>query len=371
MISWTFRAATVCAAATFALAATWVAAPQARAADPYFDGKTVSLLVGFDAGGGVDLTARMFAKYAGKHIPGHPSVIVKNMPGGSSMKAHNFVFESAKGNGETLLYGPWFPASEILKAPGVRFSYPKFALVAAFSTSGFLEYARTDILPGGLKSPADIVKAKGLKFSGQNPFNVFDLLGTLSLELFDVHYGYVTGYRGSASIRSAVMKSETNVAVDSTSGLNSVVKQTMIEPGIARVLWGFPAQDDDGKWVRDPTLTDYPNVVEVYREAFGKDPSGPKWDVLQLIMGLYGNLRQMIAAPPSTKPAVMADLRTGFYGVMNDQEFQKEFSARFGDKAVPLKLPAAEKIMKSLTSLDPKVVAALKAHVEAGRKVKQ
>jgi putative tricarboxylic transport membrane protein len=362
-----FRLGAICAATVLSVA---VAAAPASA-DDYFAGKSVSLLVGFDAGGGVDLTARMFSKYVGKHIPGNPSVIVKNMPGGSSMKAHNYVFESAKGDGQTLFYGPWFPASQILKAPGVRFTYPGFAMVAAFSTSGFMVFARNDIVPGGLKSPADILKAKDLKFSGQNPFNVFDLLGTLSIELFDVHYSYVTGYRGSAAIRSAMMKNETNIGVDSASGLNSVVKDTMIKPGIARVLWGFPAQDESGNWVRNDTLKEYPNVVEVYQDTFHKAPSGPAWDVLKLTIDLYANFSQLVLAPPSIKPEILADLSKGFYDTMADEAFQSEFEKRFGYRVSALKRPAAEKIIQSLKSLDPKVIAALKAHVDAGRKVKQ
>ncbi len=371
MISTVVRTASLAVIATVAAGVATLATPAANAADAYFAGKTVTLLVGFDAGGGVDLTARMFAKHVGKHIPGNPTMIVKNMPGGSSMKAHNYVFESAKGNGETLFYGPWFPASQILKAPGVRFNYPGYQMVAAFSTSGFMVYARKDIVPGGLKSSADIVKAKDLKFAGQNPFNVFDLLGTLSIELFDVHYKYITGYRGSAAIRSSMMKNETNIGVNSASGLNSVVKDTMIKPGIARVMWGFPAQDDDGKWVRNETLKEYPSVVEVYRDAFGKDPSGPKWDVLKLTVDLYANFSQLVLAPPSTKPAVVADLSKGFYDTMRDEAFQNEFEKRFGYKVSALKRPAAEKIIQSLKTIDAKVVAALKAHVDAGRNVKQ
>ena len=364
------RLASICAAIVFGFATISVGAASGRAAEPSFSGKTVTLLVGFAAGGGVDLTARMFAKYLGNHIPGNPTVIVKNMPGGSSMKAHNFVFESATPNGETLFYGPWFPASQILKAPGVRFSYPRFAMVAAFSTSGFLVYARNDIVPGGIKSPVDILKAKDLKFAGQNPFNVFDLLGTLSIELFNVHYDYITGYRGSAGIRASILRKETNIGVDSASGLNSVLKDTMIKPGIARVLWGFPAQDENGNWVRNKTLAEYPNVVEVYRQAFGKNPSGPKWDVLKLTIDLYANFSQLVLAPPSTKPNVVADLSKGFYATMADKAFQADFEKRFGYEVTSVKRATAQKIIQSLDSLNPALVTALRKHVEAGRAVK-
>jgi tripartite-type tricarboxylate transporter receptor subunit TctC len=276
--------AAIFAAVAFALAI--VAAPS-QAADPYFKGKTVNLIVGFEAGGGVDLTARMFAQNLGKHVPGNPDFVVQNMPGASSMKAHNYIFEVAKPDGQNLLYSPWFPVSQILGAEGIRFKYQDFALVGAFRTSGFFVYARNDVVPGGLARSADIVKAQNLKFAGQNPFNTFDLLGRLSIELFDVRYSYVTGYRGSAGIRTAIMKNESNVGVDSVTGLRSVMEDTIMKPGIAKVLWGFPEEDASGKPIRNPNLPEAPSVFEVYKDAFGKEPSGIAWDVLDLNIKFY------------------------------------------------------------------------------------
>ena len=53
--------------------------------DPFFKGKQIKIIVGFTAGGIVDLWARLFIQYMGKYIPGNPDVIVQNVPGGGSM----------------------------------------------------------------------------------------------------------------------------------------------------------------------------------------------------------------------------------------------------------------------------------------------
>ncbi len=85
-----FRAfAFVASACSLALGAAPAAAADSVA--DFYKGKTVSLIVGYSAGGGADLWARFIARHLGRHIPGNPSVIVQNMPGGSGLTAVNHV----------------------------------------------------------------------------------------------------------------------------------------------------------------------------------------------------------------------------------------------------------------------------------------
>lgn len=80
------------------------AAGPARADDvaDFFSGKTVSIAVGFGAGGGYDHVARLVARHIGKHIPGTPSVIVQNRPGGGGVKAANWLHAVAPRDGTQL-----------------------------------------------------------------------------------------------------------------------------------------------------------------------------------------------------------------------------------------------------------------------------
>lgn len=359
------------AVATLAIAAGLASATAtnpARADDPYFKGKTVSLMVGFGAGGGVDLAARVFARYAEKHIPGNPSVIVKSMPGAGSMKMQNFVFERAKGDGQTLMYGPWFPVNQLLKAPGMRVKYEKFKLVGGISTAGYFFYARTDIVPGGLKSAADLVKAKNVRFGGGTPYSTFDLIGRLALEMLGVSHKYVPGYFGSAAMRASVMKNEANVACDSATVIKAALQKSMIDTGIAKVLWSYPELDEKNAWQRNHVLPNTPTLLEVYEQINGKKPSGPRWEALNTVMGLMAKVTHSIMAPPSTPDAVVAELRKGFHGVFADPAFKAEFNKRFGYVAQAVPDAEAQRIVTSLDKVDPQVIAYLQEHVQSGRK---
>src|SRR5262245_47460393 len=66
-----------------ALAAALCLAPAAHAAD-FYAGKTIEMIVGSDVGGGYDTYTRVIARHIGRHLPGHPTVLVKNMPGAGS-----------------------------------------------------------------------------------------------------------------------------------------------------------------------------------------------------------------------------------------------------------------------------------------------
>src|ERR671924_2144976 len=70
--------------------------------EPFYKGKTITIVTGFSTGSIFDLVARATAQYWGKHIPGNPNVIVQNMPGAGSVVAANYVYSTAKPDGLTL-----------------------------------------------------------------------------------------------------------------------------------------------------------------------------------------------------------------------------------------------------------------------------
>src|SRR5512132_2343481 len=73
-----------------------------NAQGPYFQGKTITIVVGYQAGDGYDIWSRLLAAHMGKHIPGTPGMIVQNMPGAGSMIAANHIFNVAKPDGLSL-----------------------------------------------------------------------------------------------------------------------------------------------------------------------------------------------------------------------------------------------------------------------------
>src|SRR4051794_19800974 len=86
-------------------AASVLAVPAGAAAQPvdaFYRGKTVELYVGTDPGGGYDLYGRLVARYLGKHVPGAPTVIVKNMPGAGHLRMANWVYGGAPRDGTVI-----------------------------------------------------------------------------------------------------------------------------------------------------------------------------------------------------------------------------------------------------------------------------
>src|SRR5215813_6492838 len=137
------------------IAATLAFASEARAQGEFYAGKRLTIIVGLEAGGTVDTLARTFAVQLRKHIPGSPTIVVQNMPGAGGSAATNYLQERAAPDGLTILYGPWDPLAQALSDPILRARYEDFEYLGGTGDIR-VNYARTDMIPGGLRSPRDI-----------------------------------------------------------------------------------------------------------------------------------------------------------------------------------------------------------------------
>jgi tripartite-type tricarboxylate transporter receptor subunit TctC len=332
-------------------------------AKEYYEGKTVTVLVGFSAGGGTDTAARIFSKHFGKHIPGKPHMVVKNMPGGGSIKAHNFLFEKAKPDGLTILYTPvQFPA-QVLGSIGVRFDYARFTWVGPLIGESFMMFARTDIVPGGIKKSSDFIKAKRVKFAGIRPTVALDMLGRPTLDLLGIKYTYIPGYRGAAKIRLAIRAGEANVAVHGLIGWRSGVEPTMAKEGIVKALWYYPLKDEKGNFVKSPTISDMPTFIDVYKEIYGKEPSGPYWEALKFLLDLRGTVTNVFVGPPNMNKNALAALRTGFGKMIRDPGAIADQKKSIGFNYKPVSIAVAEKFVAGLKNVDPNVVKFWKDYI--------
>ncbi len=88
-----------------ALALRWCCRTHRPSAEPvadFYNGKTISLYVGFPPGGGYDLYARVVAPHFSRHIPGNPQIVIKNMLGGSGIKAAGYMTTVTPQDGTSL-----------------------------------------------------------------------------------------------------------------------------------------------------------------------------------------------------------------------------------------------------------------------------
>ena len=79
-----------------------IAGARAEPAADFYKGKQLTLIVGYGTGGGYDVYGRVIARHLGRHIPGMPSVVVQNMPGAGSLRAVNYLYNSAPKDGTAI-----------------------------------------------------------------------------------------------------------------------------------------------------------------------------------------------------------------------------------------------------------------------------
>lgn len=110
------------------------AAATAQTAAEKFKGKTFDIVVGYDTGGGYDIYARALSRHIGRHLPGNPTVIVKNMPGAQTRTAANYLYNIAPKDGTVIaIIARGLPTDELLGSGGIRFESTKFNWIGSMN----------------------------------------------------------------------------------------------------------------------------------------------------------------------------------------------------------------------------------------------
>jgi tripartite-type tricarboxylate transporter receptor subunit TctC len=304
-------------------------APPATADEPFYRGKRLSLIINFAAGGPTDIEGRLLAKHLGKHIEGHPGIIVQNMDGAGGMIGAGFLGEVAPKDGTALGYftgSAWRYANNPER---FRVDFRSYEFVA-YQPGTSVAYMRTDV-PPGIKEPADIIKAKGVVAGGLGAENSKDLLLRLGLDMVGVPYKYVTSYRGSQAARLALQQNEINVYAESPPSYRAVVAPSLVKEGLAIGLWydanpgaelGHPSRQVEGL-----PIVSFP---ELYRKIKGDMPSGQLWDAYRAILTVNGAMQRQIVLPPGAPPAALAALRAAVLELNDDKEHAEEAARTIG-----------------------------------------
>jgi tripartite-type tricarboxylate transporter receptor subunit TctC len=199
------------------------------AQSPPYAGKTVTIIVGYKAGGGYDATARLLARHLPKHIPGKPTIIVQNMPGANSMIAANHVYNVAKPDGLTIgTFNRNLPVAQLTKVDGVKYDMTKFAWIGSAASECTILALRSD-LP--YKSVEELKKAKqplviGATGPGANTYD-FPLL---LKEFLGLNLKIVTGYQSSADIMLAIERKEVDGRAGSFTSIRPFIDRKLVRP---------------------------------------------------------------------------------------------------------------------------------------------
>jgi len=190
------------------LAALTIASATAgmAAADDFYKGKTVTIVVGFSPGGGYDTYARTLARHIGNHIPGNPTVIVQNMPGAGSLTAVRHLDATAPKDGTVITAFNPGQITESLTDPGkVKLKFSDYAFLGSITRDFRVCYAWHAT---GIKSWQDLIKAKEFILGATAPGVSSYVNGAILRNVFGLNVRQVVGFPGSAEQRLAIERGE-------------------------------------------------------------------------------------------------------------------------------------------------------------------
>jgi len=272
-------------------------APTARADDvaDFYRGRTISLIAGFNVGGGADAYARVIARHLGAHIPGGPAVVVKNMQGAGSMLAANHIFNvSPKDGSEIGLFAGNIVVDPVIGGVPSQYDARRFNWIGAPASESNICVA----------SPASVFKTIDDTFrtemvTGTAGTSTYDFPVVLN-NVLGTRLKLVKGYAGSAALRLALERGE----IDGFCGVTLDSMRTAgLTDGKANILLQIALK-------RNPALAAVPFVMDYAKREEDRQ-------VLRLLFG-WLDLERPLAAPPGTPVDRVKALRAGFDAAMKD-----------------------------------------------------
>ncbi|MFM1815323.1 MAG: hypothetical protein RLZ98_2018 [Pseudomonadota bacterium] len=290
---------------TFALGA--IAEPVAD----FYKGKQVKIVVGYGAGGGYDVYARMLSRHFGRHISGTPTIIVQNMPGAASLVSANYLYNKAPRDGTVIAtFDRGLPMMAILGGnPNVQFDPMKLTWLGSAANNddeAFLLFARKDAKP---KSVEDIRKPGGPELLiGVSATGATDSEAAKVLrDILKLNVKVVPAYRGGAQIFLAVERGEVDARLAGLSAIRSTKPDWLRPDAGMHVLLQF------ARTTRHPSYPDVPTAQELA-------PDEKARAVVELAE-MPHQIPRPFAAPPDVPKDRAEALKSAFMSVAKDAAY--------------------------------------------------
>lgn len=297
------------------------------AESPYYAGKTLRILVSSGSGGGTDTTARLVSRFIGKYLPGHPRVLVQNMPGGGGTIANNYFASEVKADGLTLLQDSSSAIGNFVRGgSNIKYDPRKNKMLGGVARSGSLLMIRNEA-----RARLTNRSAKPVVVGDSDGIRSWVAMTVWAAEYLDWNLRWIYGYPGSRELQLAIRQGE----IDIWATANVKLVKDLQKEGIVQVVL---AEDER----RREDFADVPTFLETMG---AKKPSGVSW---QAFTGWAGSpdFDKFLVAPPATPEPLLKPLREAFAQVMKDPEVDKEGDKFFGDGWKPIAAQRVEQLIR-------------------------
>jgi len=309
---------------------------QAQSPAEFYKGRNVDLYIGYSVGGAYDLYARMLARHIGKHIPGNPTVVPKNMEGAGSLRLANWLYNVAPKDGSVLgaigrgtgfdpLLGNKAAQFDATKIGWIGSANNEVSICVAWHTSGitsFDELTRREMIVGGTSASAD---------TDQFPKIVNGVLGT--------KMRIITGYPGGNEIGLAMERGEVQGRCGWSWSSVKATHQQWYDQKKFTVLVQLALE-------KHPELPNVPLIIDLAT-------NDEQRQILKLIFA-----RQVMGRPFLAPPRLPQDrldaLRKAFMDTMKDKDFLADIE-RAQMEINPVPGDQLEKLVKEIHAAPPEI----------------
>lgn len=329
----------VASALVLGVAAATTMAPAA--AQDFYKGKTITIVVGFTAGGGFDLNARLLARHLGRHLAGNPDVIVQNMPGAASLKSVLYLDTTAPRDGTVISTFNFGQIGNSRMMPDkVKVDFRKFSWIGSISHDTTICYTWHAL---GLKTLAELQRHGTIHMGLTGVGTSSDINQKILKQIFKVQVTQVAGYPGSAEERLAIERRE----LDGDCGAWASIPQEWVDGAKINPILRSAA-------IAPPDLPpDVPYEVDIA-------PSARDRDIIRLLTA-SGQVGRPFIASSLVPPERIELLRAAFDETVKDPDFIAD--------AAKIRMPVAPLSGRQALSTVAGIYATPDDIVQAARKI--
>jgi tripartite-type tricarboxylate transporter receptor subunit TctC len=310
------------------------AAPGAMAQDIY-KGRTLTVVVGSNPGGGTDTTARLLTRFWGDHIPGKPEILVRNKP--LNVTAANDLHHSTRPDGLTVavLTGADGLGPVARKAAAVKYDPLQWGIVGSIERGSSIQIVRKTALPR-LMDP----KAKPVIVGSVAADRPQDAIALFGAEYLGWNIKFVLGYPASNDVYLAFERGEVDML---GSGTNTILKRFLDNGDAVTIATESPRRD-------------FPEVPTFEAYMGDKKPTGDAWRAFRAWAG-PSQVDKFFALPPGTPAPILKTLRDSFISATSDPAFQAQAMVTLGEGYSIITGEQTHALIEDIVSTSPEVQA--------------
>ena len=306
-------------------------------------GKTVTMIIGYAPGGGTDAFGRLTAGYLASHLPGAPTVVVRNVPGANGMTAMNYLVQQVAPDGYTITTASGTTADPMnYRKPQSHFDPTAFAVIGGAGRGGVMLLINKDAekrLYDKQARPVVMGALSGVLRSGMQ-------MTAWGIEHLGWNAKWVIGYRGTSELMLALERGE----VEMTSTANLAHIQKFLDTGRFKLVSQTGAHKN-GSLVSRPEFVDAP----IFAKMLGGRINDPL--VAKAFDYWMSNtaMDKWLALPPHPPRAMVDAYRAAYARMIQDPEFI-ERGKKISEDFVPLLHGDVEALLNTLGGTPPAAI---------------